>query len=645
MGVHEIHDDRDAAEARAFMKTLLDDLAALETMLASGAIESGVSRIGAEQEMFLVDGQMRPAPVNLRVLDRLRSDQFTTEIGRYNLEANLTPRAFETHCLRDMEAELEGLLAQGRSAAAAEGAQMLLCGILPTIRPSDLTIENLTPAPRYQQLDRIMRRLRGEQFHLLIRGLDELQITHDNVVLEACCTSFQVHFQVSPSRFASLYNLAQAVAAPVLAAAVNSPLLLGHRLWQETRIAVFQHSVDERSAARVARDHPTRVGFGERWVNESVIEILREDIARYRVIFTKATEENALETLAAGNIPKLAALRLHNGTIWRWNRPCYGVTNGKPHLRIEARAIPAGPTVLDEMANGAFFFGLLCGMKDEYPEISKNFCFGDAKQNFISAARHGLDAQFVWIGGRRVPASTLILEQLLPLAREGLAASGIDSSDIDRYLGVIEERVVRDQTGAQWMLRSLAAMEDSQHRDSAQRRLTAAMLENQRIGRPVHEWRIVKSCGAESALECYRVVSDVMSTDLFTVRPDDLAQLAASIMEWRHIRHVPVEDEEGNLAGLVSHRELLALLARPGAAQDGAKLSVRTIMNPAPVTVSPETPTVEALDLMRRHRVDCVPVIHHGKLAGILTTHDLIDVLASLLDRRPEAEKAAGGPA
>src|SRR4029453_6537719 len=264
--------------------------------------------------------------------------------------------------------------------------------------------------PRYNELNLAVTKLRGDPFSIHIKGLDELNLTHDNVMMEACNTSFQVHFQVEPSEFVATYNVAQAITAPVLAAAVNSPLLMGHRLWQETRLALFQHSTDARSRPELLRSQRTRVAFGEQWLRHSVIELLHDQIARFRPIMITRPDEEPMHVLARGEIPLLSALRLHNGTVWPWNRACYGVENGRAHLRIENRALPAGPTVIDEVANAAFFIGLMLSLPSEYGDISKWMSFDDAKENFFSAARHGLNAQFNWIGGKKYSASALILD-------------------------------------------------------------------------------------------------------------------------------------------------------------------------------------------------------------------------------------------
>jgi CBS domain-containing protein/gamma-glutamyl:cysteine ligase YbdK (ATP-grasp superfamily) len=630
MGQHDVLEGQDDAQAVAFQQALLKDLSVLEHLCETGLLEQDVVRVGAEQEFFLVDRSFSPAAVGPEVLAEISDPRVTTELGRFNLEANLSPRMFTGRCLREMEEEANEVIDVVRRAAASFESDVLLAGILPTARQSDLTLHNLTPKPRYHELDRTVRRMRGESYQLLIRGLDELQITHDSVMLEASCSSFQVHFQVAPRHFARAYNVAQLIAAPVLAAATNSPVFLGHRLWHETRIAVFQHSVDERSDSRVARRHPTRVGFGERWVERSVIEIFREDIARFPVIMRTHVREDAMEQLRGGKVPELAALRLHNSTVWRWNRACYGVLGGRPHLRIEIRMLPSGPTVLDEVANAAFVFGLLVAIDREYGPVDKRFRFEDAKYNFLAAARHGLGSQLLWLDGERYPANTLILKELLPLARAGLKEVGIAPEDIDRYIGTIEERVRKDQTGSQWAFRALTALDCEGTREAQHRCLTEAMLSNQKAGLPVHAWELP---GGDSRARVGQNVQDIMSTDLLTVQPNASVQLVANIMDWRYIRHILVEDEEGRFCGLVSHRDLLHLLARSGSDEGSLARPVREIMNPNPVTTSPTTSLHEAIQTMQDARTDSLPVISGGRLVGIVTTHDVLTVLAKMLVR------------
>ena len=648
MGDHEVEQHVDEKKAQAFMKALLQDLRALAFMLESGRVETGITRIGAEQEMFLIDRYLRPAPVSLEVLEQANDRRLTTEIARFNLEANLTPLELTNNCFSRMEQELVELIALARNSAATQGADVLLAGILPTLLKSDLTLGNLTPVARYHELNRGVIGLRGGPLSIHIRGLDELSLTHDNIMMESCNTSFQVHFQSNANDFANHYNVAQAITAPVLAAAVNSPVLFGQRLWQETRVALFQHSTDERSRPQLARNQPARVSFGDRWLRDSVVELFHDQITRFCPIMITQPDEDPFQVLERGEIPLLSALRMHNGTVWRWNRACYGVADGVPHLRIENRALPSGPTIVDEIANAAFFTGLMAALPEVYGEIAKLMTFDDAKLNFFRAARHGLDAQFLWLNGQSYSATSLILDHLLPLARQGLISSQVAGEEVDKYLGIIEERARSRQTGAGWTMKSLGAMESSTSKDARQRKLTLAILTNQKQNQPVHRWPIIETDEAEEWEQGYRTVGQFMSTDLFTVKPDDLIDLAASVMDWRHVRHVPVEDRHGRLVGLVTHRGLLRVLSNSHRAD--VPITVREVMISDPVTVSPSISSLEAIEIMRSSRVGCLPVIEGDQLVGIVTSYDFLEATARLFqqhlavpDKEPKSRVRAQG--
>jgi CBS domain-containing protein/gamma-glutamyl:cysteine ligase YbdK (ATP-grasp superfamily) len=641
MGEHNVEQQFDEKMSQAFMRALLEDLRALEFMIETGRFETGVTRIGAEQEMFLVDRNLRPAAISLEVLDRAKDARLTTEIAKFNLEANLTPLTLTGPCFGKMERELRELLSLVRTSAAGLGADVLLSGILPTLKQSDLTLENLAPIPRYHQLNRGVIGLRGGPFSIHIKGLDEIDITHDNIMMESCNTSFQVQFQTSPAQFAAHYNMAQAITSPVLAAAVNSPLLFGHRLWQETRVALFQHSTDARSRTQTARSQPTRVSFGDQWLKSSVVELFHDQICRFRPIMITQGDEDPFQVLARGGTPLLSALRMHNGTVWRWNRACYGITDGIAHLRIENRALPSGPTVQDEIANAAFFVGLMVALPHAYGEIAHRLSFDDAKENFFAAARHGLDAQFRWLDGKSRSATSLILNDLLPLARAGLREDDVDANDIDKYLGIVEERVRSGRTGARWMLNSLAALNDHEPGDMRARTLTATILARQKENKPVHEWKLAAAGELADWSQSYQTVGQFMATDLFTVRPDDLVDLAASLMDWRHIRHVPVEDEDGRLVGLVTHRGLLRLLSHGSNAPSGHSLTVREIMKPHPTSVTSTTPTLEAIEIMRRDGIGCLPVVDNNQLVGIVTSYDFLNATVSLFKHNLTASAGA----
>ena len=635
MGEKSVSQLADESEYRAFTRAVITDLAALERMLEGGMMEANVSHIGAEQEMFLVDSAMHPAPRAVEVIEAAADARLTTEIGRFNLEANLTPRLFKGDCLSLLEAELNELVGLVKSAMRQFDGDVVLCGILPTIQKSDLVEQYLTPGPRYQELNRILTALHGDERLVHIKGLDEIRLHLHDTFVEFCNTSFQIHIQVPVDDFTRSYNWAQAITAPVLAPAVNSPLLLHHRLWHETRLALFQQSVDERGLASQERSRPARVTFGQGWVDHSILDVFREDVARFRIILMREIEEDSLKVLSEGGIPNLNAWRMHNGTVWRWNRTCYGITDGKPGLRIEARFLPAGPTVADEMANSALFLGLMRALPELHGDVRELLSFDDAKTNFFTAARFGLRSQLVWIDGKTHAARDLILGELLPLARHGLASAEVDKTDIDRFTGILEDRVKADMTGAKWILDSVAKMDRPAKMNIRMRTLTSEMIRHQEIGEPVHTWPLAQIAAKCEWIDQYRTVEQFMSHDLFTVRPEDGVDLAAGLMEWRHIRHIPVENANGELVGLISHRDLLKLFTREAARNFVADpLIVREIMKTDLLTIEPETDTLEALYLMRDRGIGCLPVCKNGKLVGILTAHDFLTVSTRLLEER-----------
>lgn len=492
----------------------------------------------------------------------------------------------------------------------------------------------MTPIERYFALNRAMSRMRGGAYEFRIKGIDELIVNHDSVMVEACNASFQVHFQVGAEEFANLYNIAQFITGPILAVAANSPLLFGRRLWRETRIAVFRQSVDTRSTNQHLRERSPRVTFGRSWVRNSVIELFQEDISRFRALLGVEDDEDPFASLERGQTPRLKSLRLHNGTVYRWNRACYGLTDGKPHLRIENRVLPAGPTPIDQVANAALWFGMISAMAAEHEDLAGEVEFDVAKGNFFAAAQHGLAAQFTWLDGKVYPARELLLERLIPDARQGLATAGIDQADIDRYLGIIERRVEAGVTGADWLLGSLGSMKDKGTAGERLNALTAATLARQKEGRPIAEWEPARLEEAGGWKFNYLRVEQFMVTDLFTVQEDELIDLVANLMEWERIRHVPVEDPQHRLVGLVSYRNLLRVLAQGRGGGDQSTIAVSEVMKKDPVTVAPEANTLEAIALMRRHKIGCLPVVKDGRLVGLVTDHEFMDIAAELLEQK-----------
>lgn len=627
MAEHDVRDCRDEATRRRATVALLDDIRALEEILQRGLVEKGARRIGAEQELFLVDRAMRPAPVATSVLPKLSALPFTTELARFNLEANLPPVFLGKGALFGLEESLRFLIAAADRAAGEVNCRTVLTGILPTLAISDLRVENLSPNPRYRALNDTLASFRGEPFHVRIDGLDRFEHSHDNVLFEACNTSFQLHLQVEADRFAELYNLAQAISAPLLAAATNSPVLLGHRLWRETRIALFEHATDARTDAERARRQPPRVRFGDRWVESSIVEIFREDATRFPVVVAAPESEDPFGALKAGQAPKLRALTAHNGTIWRWNRGCYGVTEGVPHLRIENRVLPSGPTVVDEVANAALFYGLMVALPAAYGRIDGRMSFDDAKRNFFTAARDGLLAQLSWVDGKTMPAHALLLEELIPHARRGLASAGLEPDEIARYLDILEARVRTKSTGADWILDGFNAIDGTN--DERDRLLVSAMIERQETGAPVHLWAPL----ARHTLPAMDpTLERIMAPRMLTVRDSDPVELARTLMAWNKVSFIAVEDADGGAVGLVDDDALRGA---------SGMTPVREVMRKA-VQAGPELSVRAASALLGGKGV--LLVVRDGRLLGSVTAAEMLKSAPCASTEQP-AVSSRGAPA
>ena len=618
----------------------LRDLQALQVMLRENMFETETMRIGAEQEMFLVDPSWQPTKGALPMLDRLAGQPYTTEVGAFNLELNLDPQVLGGDCFTLLHTQLDELLEQGHVAADACGIRIVLCGTLPTIRKRDLTLDNMVPNPRYLALNDALTGLRGEAYDLYIKGTDELRVRQDSVMAEACNASFQVHLQVTPDEFANAYNCAQAMSGPTLASATNSPLLFGKRLWAETRIALFEQAVDSRRPGHHLRERSARVSFGDSWVRSSIADLYKEDISRFRPLLAPDDHADPISELHAGRIPPLAALRLHTGTVWRWNRGCYGITptpdGGVPHLRIENRILPSGPSTTDEIANAALWIGLMRAVPDKYPEISRTMPFEQARANFVAAAREGLSSTQVWLDGEEVSAAALTLDVLLPLAQEGLESAGVDGADIDRYLGVVERRVHSGYTGSRWLLSSLRSMHNQGTVGQRLNSLTAAMVTRQRGGTPVAEWTPAGLDEGGQWEHNFVSVEQLMTTDLVTVSPDDPVELVANLLDWHRIRQVLVEESDGTFVGLVSYRAILRLLAGEG----DVTAVVADVMKRNPICVPPDLPPLQALELMRQFGIGALPVVSGDHLVGIVTEHDFFNIAGLLLLEQLNAKRA-----
>jgi CBS domain-containing protein len=639
MGEQNVQQILSKSELRKFTQHLFQDIRAIEFMLEKGMFEKGITRIGAEQELCLIDQAFRPASIAPELLAEIKNPAFTNELAKFNLEINLDPLEFKGDCFGRMEKQLKDCLTELSGHLEKYKADYIMVGILPTIRTTDLDMSNLTPNPRYFALNEAMLRMRGGPYEFRIQGSDELISSHDSLMFESCNTSFQVHYQVEPKEFAKKYNWAQAITAPVLSVATNSPLLFGHRLWRETRIALFQQSADTRNFTEHTREVQPRVFFGDSWLDKSVMEILREEVARYRVLISTPIEEDSMDILAAGRIPKLQALRLHNGTIYTWNRACYGITDGKPHLRIENRVLPSGPTVLDEMANTAFWLGLMHGMPPEYDRLNKRVDFDHIKANFVRAAKMGMGAMFRWVDNKVYSAQDLIIKELIPIARQGLENAKIRPKDINRYLEVIEERAETGRSGSQWVLDSFNALRKKGTRDEALVATTAGIVKRQKGIKPVHKWTKAKIGEAGSWVNRYWRIEQIMSSSLYTVQEDDLIDLAPNIMSWKDIHHLPVENARSEFVGMLSVRNLMAYYSKR--VPDSETQSVGEIMTPLAklIVVQEGSLTTEAITLMRKNKLTCLPVLNSkGKLMGLVTERDFVNVADHFLQEFMEQQ-------
>jgi CBS domain-containing protein len=630
MGEHKVSVLGTPDGRKNFIDHLLKDIEALQKMHESDMIEKDVTRIGAEQEVCLVDSAWRPAPINLDLLENIKDPHFTTELARFNIEINLDPLRFKEDCLSKLERKTRQYLLTAEKEAKKFGAKVLLTGILPTIKSTDVTEDMMTPMQRYRALNEIMLKYKGGDFEFRIEGADQLIARNTSVMFESCNTSFQVHYQVEPSNFAEKYNWAQVISAPLLGVAVNSPLLFGKRLWKETRLALFQQSVDIRDSKDLLRERSPRVSFGTRWVDKSVVEVFQDDIIRYKILISNEIENDSLEQLENGIMPSLDALRVHNSTIYKWNRPCMGVSDNVAHLRIENRLLPAGPTLVDQVANLAFWSGMMHNVPDEYSRLQDLMDFDDARSNLLRTARQGIDVKLKWLDKKKYSVQDIVLKELLPIAREGLKKAKIDVTDIDNYLGIIEDRTKSGKTGARWILNSYSKLRKEGTKDEALVATTAGIYHRQRDGLPIHLWDNARITEAGSWINYYWRIDQIMATDLFAVQQDDYVDLVASIMDWRKVRHVPVENKKGELVGLITSGLLVKYLFETRRSQE-TKKSVKEIMIKNPISITPETLTKNALTIMIKHKVGCLPVVKNNKLVGIVTEHDFVDISHHLL--------------
>src|SRR6185312_7613561 len=428
-------------------------------MLAEARFDADKRSIGLEIELNLTEETGDPALANQHVLELIADEDFQTELGQFNVEINIPPRSLAAGVFADLEECVRADLNNAEQAARKAHVHLLMTGILPTLTPDLLNGSALSANPRYKLLNEQIFAARGEDLHLAIDGVERLSVYADTIAPEAACTSVQLHQLVDPGAFARHWNAAQCIAGIQLAVGANSPFFFGRELWRETRIALFEQATDTRSEELKAQGVRPRVWFGERWIT-SIFDLFEENVRYFPSLLPVVEDEDPVEVLERGDTPRLQELRLHNGTIYRWNRPIYDVVRGRPHLRVENRVLPAGPTVVDTLANAAFYYGLVRVLADEDRPLWTQMSFSAAEENFHACARDGIAARVYWPGLGEVPAAELVLRRLLPLAHEGLDRWGVAPADRDRLLGIIERRCVTLRNGATWQSREFHRLYD-----------------------------------------------------------------------------------------------------------------------------------------------------------------------------------------
>ncbi|GAA1481240.1 glutamate-cysteine ligase family protein [Gordonia sinesedis] len=454
--------------------------------------------LGMEVELNLVDNTMEPAMANAAVLDAIADPDYQTELGQFNIEINVSPRPFTGDDTIALEQGLRTSLNRAEKRAAQIDNHLVMVGMLPTLRSEHFAHQWISNNPRYDLLNRQIFSARGEDIEIDITGVplgdqhgtERLRTATDSILPEAACTSLQLHLRVAPEEFAAHWNAAQSIAGVQVALAGNAPFLAGTALWHESRIPVFEQATDTRPLELKNQGVRPRVWFGERWIN-TIFDLFEENTRYFPALLPVSTDADPLAQLDTGQIPTLDELRLHNGTVYRWNRPVYDVVDGHAHLRVENRVLPAGPTVIDTMANAAFYYGVVRGLVEADRPLWSQMSFNAAAENLQAGARGGLESQLYWPNVGWVRPDELTLRRLLPLADEGLRSFGVSSKARTRYLSVIEGRCINRQTGSAWQRQSVLAREAAgDDRENALRGMLADYVTLMHEGEPVHSWPV-----------------------------------------------------------------------------------------------------------------------------------------------------------
>lgn len=493
MGIEIDQTEFSAEDFTVFRRRLEENIQALGDLLQRPGFGEGPGSLGAELEMYIVDSDGYPLYANQEILKDAADPSLTLELNRYNLEFNLPPFALsENPFLATEQTIVTGVQRLGE-VAAARGGRIVPIGILPTLRETDFGSHCITDRRRYHALVKQLIARRGGNFNIDINGAEPLQLAMRDITLEGANTSFQVHYRVTPQAYADTFNAIQLMTPLALALAANSPGLFGHSLWQETRIPLFKQSIDTRHVDPYGWNEPARVSFGQGWAREGAEELFREVVRIYPPLLPLHNGSTPAEELARGEVPSLAELRLHQSTVWLWNRPIYDDVDGG-HLRIEMRALPAGPTAVDMVANAAFLIGAAEGIRPQLQQLLPAIPFHNAEYNFYRAAQHGLDARLVWPeldqSGFREQAITDVIARMIPVARAGLQGIGLEDKEIDRYLGVIEARLESRQSGAVWQQRKLRKLKQQMSPERALHELLENFIGHSTDNLPVAQWPV-----------------------------------------------------------------------------------------------------------------------------------------------------------
>jgi predicted transcriptional regulator len=617
MGSFAITQIENLSQRNVFYKQIFEDIEAFDRLLADGAIDKSDQTFGVEQELCFINHLGEPKNVALQVLKQLKEPQFTNELALFNMEINLDPQSIKGNGLQIMSDQIYALTTKAGKAARKVDADIFMAGILPTITSEHLTFDSMTPIDRYKVLSHELLKLRGKKFEIFLQGVDDLHVKLDTILFEACNTSFQMHLQINPDRFAHFYNWSQFISGPLLSVCTNSPLLFGKELWSENRIALFKQSLDTRIHYNHYREKMPRVYFGDQWLTESPSYLWKNEVARFPLVFRGEGFPSSKDEMTKGLKPGLRSVRLHTGTTYTWNRLCYGVDQNQAHIRIECRYLPAGPTLKDEIANLVFWLGLMKAANYQENDIFNKINFSSVKNNFYKAARYGILSEFDFFG-KNLPAVTLCEETLIPMASKALKEEGMDAGLVDQHLKVIADRIRQNQTGATWMVDNHRKLLSRFKPSLISKILVTTSLEYQKKDVPVSEWQPV----IEDKLHYFfhqhfeaLTAKDIMSNKIQAISSEATVSFAFHIMEWQDFRHLVVEDQKDRFIGMVCRSDI----EQYKDVEDPIILYLHKEVK----LVDTTTPLTEVQDYLQKNPDKAVIVIRDQKTVGIITDNDL----------------------